>query len=525
MTSSTNTRSNSSSRSSSTIFDRYPILNGIGGLSHGSFFRIQDSSVLQGQERGQGGRGPTTESLAPQLYKIMIGESFIYSPNLTWLIMSVCVWRIVPYNLDIDLDLRDNTNNTNTTNVRVVPLQPPLLQDVLILLDRIYINLFLALSYITFWHCALYFWGYCNRPFVSNRIYNIHKVLHNIFYTVLGIFQWTIVEGMFIYLYKSEKLPYCTTTITTNDNSTDNWNWNWNILFQTLILSILVPSYRDIHFYFTHRFIHIRCLYKYIHSVHHRNTDIEPFAGLAMHPIEHLYYFTCYGPLLILPTLFQFKLHPFLLFWMGMHVIITPAASHSGYEDHFSADILHYLHHRYCECNYSAGINFDSYFGTYRNTLAVQQKQLMSKVEEEEEEEEETTTTTATKLPPLPPADPKSTLIGWYYPEHIEYQLGTYTIIFGSMLIYYYAHNSNSNSNSGKITMSSSMMVIYSIPFGPIIWAFILGIWTAPTKISWRKICLAPFDKDSTLSLLLHFGLGFILGVLPISYLLYLHLI
>ena len=331
---------------------------------------------------------------------------------------------------------------------------------------------------------------------------------------------------MFIYLYKSKKLPYCTTTITTNDNSTDNWNWNWNILFQTLILSILVPSYRDIHFYFTHRFIHIRCLYKYIHSVHHRNTDIEPFAGLAMHPIEHLYYFTCYGPLLILPTLFQFKLHPFLLFWMGMHVIITPAASHSGYEDHFSADILHYLHHRYCECNYSAGINFDSYFGTYRNTLAVQQKQLTSKVEEEEEEEEEEeTTTTATKLPPPPPADPKSTLIGWYYPEHIEYQLGTYTIIFGSMLIYYYAHNSNSNSNSGKITMSSSMMVIYSIPFGPIIWAFILGIWTAPTKISWRKICLAPFDKDSTLSLLLHFGLGFILGVLPISYLLYLHLI
>jgi hypothetical protein len=64
--------------------------------------------------------------------------------------------------------------------------------------------------------------------------------------------------------------------------------------------------------------------------------------------------------------------------------------------------------------------------------------------------------------------------------------------------------------------------LIYAIPFGPIIWAFILSIWTAPTKSSWRKICLAPFDKDSTSSLLLHFGLGFILGVLPISYLLYL---
>ena len=26
-------------------------------------------------------------------------------------------------------------------------------------------------------------------------------------------------------------------------------------------------------------------------AVHHRNVDIEPFAGLCMHPIEHLYYF------------------------------------------------------------------------------------------------------------------------------------------------------------------------------------------------------------------------------------------
>jgi sterol desaturase/sphingolipid hydroxylase (fatty acid hydroxylase superfamily) len=277
-----------SSTTTSSIFDRYPILNGIGGLSHGSFFRIQDELSVkvqkeqergqgrQGQGQGQGGR-PAAEkedpsSLPSQLYKIMIGKSFVYSPNLTWLIMAVCVWCIVPYNLDSDVN----------TNVNVVQLQD-------VILDRIYINYLLALSYITFWHCALYYWGYCNHPFVPNRIYNIHKVLHNIFYTVLGIFQWTIVEGMFIYLYKSNKLPYC--TMSTNDN---NNNIDWNILLQTLLLSILVPSYRDFHFYFTHRFIHIRCLYKYIHSVHHRNTDIEPFAGLAMHPIEHLYYFTWY---------------------------------------------------------------------------------------------------------------------------------------------------------------------------------------------------------------------------------------
>ena len=43
-------------------------------------------------------------------------------------------------------------------------------------------------------------------------------------------------------------------------------------------------------------------MYKYIHSVHHRNTDIEPFAGLSMHPLEHLYYFSCLGPSFLLYT-------------------------------------------------------------------------------------------------------------------------------------------------------------------------------------------------------------------------------
>jgi sterol desaturase/sphingolipid hydroxylase (fatty acid hydroxylase superfamily) len=31
-----------------------------------------------------------------------------------------------------------------------------------------------------------------------------------------------------------------------------------------------------------------RTVNRYVHSLHHRNIDIEPFAGLAMHPIEHM---------------------------------------------------------------------------------------------------------------------------------------------------------------------------------------------------------------------------------------------
>ena len=52
------------------------------------------------------------------------------------------------------------------------------------------------------------------------------------------------------------------------------------------------------HFYFAHRMTHLRSLYTYVHSLHHRNTDIEPFAGLCMHPVEHLFYFSCVAPAL-----------------------------------------------------------------------------------------------------------------------------------------------------------------------------------------------------------------------------------
>merc|ERR1712072_1238471 len=73
-------------------------------------------------------------------------------------------------------------------------------------------------------------------------------------------------------------------------------------------------------------------------------------------------YYSCVGPsLLVFAT-------PFAFMWNGVHCLISPAASHSGWEDHFQSDIYHYLHHRYFECNYGTnGIPFDKWFGTFRD--------------------------------------------------------------------------------------------------------------------------------------------------------------
>merc|ERR1719498_1383634 len=99
---------------------------------------------------------------------------------------------------------------------------------------------------------------------------------------------------------------------------------------------LMVPVWRDLHFYLAHRFLHIRCMYKYVHSLHHRDADPQPFSGICMHPVEHLYYFSnAFTPSLFLP------LSPLVFLWNLVHLNFAPAAGHSGYEDHFQADQYH----------------------------------------------------------------------------------------------------------------------------------------------------------------------------------------
>jgi sterol desaturase/sphingolipid hydroxylase (fatty acid hydroxylase superfamily) len=265
------------------ILSKY--LNGIGGTVHGSFFRVADevdTSKPPGSTSLDRLGYPTTFGEA--LQGIATGQDFVYSPNLTWFLLACGVWWIAPYQLQQDS-----------------------LQE--ICKQRLIVNHGMVFGYVGFWHVACYWRQWAKRPFAENRPYSPRKVIHNIFYTWLGILQWTLTEVAILYCYQTNRIPYLEHPPS---------------MVQTAVASLLVPAFRDIHFYFTHRFLHTSFMYKYIHSVHHRNTaDIEPFSGLCMHPVEHLYYFTCYAPCLWL------NLSPFILFWMGLHTILSPAASQS----------------------------------------------------------------------------------------------------------------------------------------------------------------------------------------------------
>ena len=293
---------------------------GFAGTERGSFFRAP-GWVDQA-------KAPGTTSQAPVYgqpgwwVELVTGVFLFYSPNLVWIGIAAAIYLAVPYDMDAAKAWSREW-----------------------VLVRVCVNVAVVLVYFGFWHVSLYFAGVCNRPFNPSRQYRWSKLAHNLWYTLLGALQWSLWECTFVHCYATQRLPYLrdSDALATVPNA-----------LNVAACCFWVPLYREVHFYLAHRFIHIKFLYKYVHSLHHRNTDTEPFAGLCMHPVEHLYYFSCAGTSLFIFTT------PFAMMWSGMHALLSPAASHSGWEDHFQSDQYHYLHHRFFECNYGTpSIPFD----------------------------------------------------------------------------------------------------------------------------------------------------------------------
>jgi len=259
----------------------------------------------------------------------------ITTPNFIWAIISLALYTMAPYNLADD------------STAALAPISSAFF------LERFPLWFGITFGYFSFWHVALYGMNMAQRPFIANRTYRIAKVVHNAFWTTSGIAIWTVFENIFAYLWATGRLTYI------SDMNSISTFWG-AAAFLTALMG--VPVWRSLHFYFAHRFLHYTPLYRQVHSLHHRNTDIEPFSGLCMHPVEHLYYFACVLPSLVLYC------SPYAFIWNGVHLLLSPAASHSGYEDHFQSDIFHYLHHRYFECNYagSDAAFMDIAFGTFK---------------------------------------------------------------------------------------------------------------------------------------------------------------
>ena len=180
-----------------------------------------------------------------------------------------------------------------------------------------------------------------------------NQIYDNIFWSCgSGCITWTAYEVVTMWLYANGRLPYA------DIRTSPVWSVVW---------MLLIPFWREFHFYWIHRLIHWKPLYDRIHYLHHFNINPGPWSGLAMHPVEHVLYFSVTLIHWIVPG------HPLHFLFNAQHTALTPAAGHTGFEGELGEQIsfgsyFHYLHHRHFDCNFGeSSIPLDKWFGSFED--------------------------------------------------------------------------------------------------------------------------------------------------------------
>ncbi len=198
---------------------------------------------------------------------------------------------------------------------------------------------------------------YDPRPFPrQGRVFTMNsQLLDNMIWTIgSGVTIWSALECLMWWAMANGYVS----VITFQANPV----WFIAIFF-------LIPVWESFYFYWMHRFLHTDAMYRF-HALHHRNTDIGPWSGLSMHPVEHAFYF---GSVLIH---FAIASHPVHIIFHLMFYGLLAITTHTGFEGvlfrnkkrlHLG-NFHHQIHHRYFECNYgNLDVPWDVLFGSWHD--------------------------------------------------------------------------------------------------------------------------------------------------------------
>lgn len=127
------------------------------------------------------------------------------------------------------------------------------------------------------------------------------------------------------------------------------------LVFSFLLLSLI----HEFYFYFTHRWMHHKSVFKHVHFVHHLSKNTSPWASFSFHPLEALI-LSLFLPIacLIMP------LHPLVVIAYMIFMTLTAISNHLGVEVWKNSKILKYFisgtHHSIHHNNFN--FNFGLYY-------------------------------------------------------------------------------------------------------------------------------------------------------------------
>ncbi|KAM7350130.1 fatty acid hydroxylase domain-containing protein 2-like [Cochliomyia hominivorax] len=135
-------------------------------------------------------------------------------------------------------------------------------------------------------------------------------------------------------------------------------------LLQLAIMSVLEEAL----FYYVHRLLHHRSIYKYFHKKHHEWT--APIAAMTFycHPVEHI--LSNFGPIAFLTGLL--RVHVVVCWTFTIMAIVNSMTDHTGYYFPFplSKDSVLFHDYHHAKFNYNFGVFgwLDKLHGTYKDS-------------------------------------------------------------------------------------------------------------------------------------------------------------
>jgi sterol desaturase/sphingolipid hydroxylase (fatty acid hydroxylase superfamily) len=146
----------------------------------------------------------------------------------------------------------------------------------------------------------------------------------------------------------------------------------------------------DTYFYWTHRLMHHKKLFKIFHLIHHRSTNPSPWAAYAFHPLEAIVEAGIF--VVFLYTIPVHPLHMIIFFFL---MIVYNVYGHLGYELYpkgfnrhwlgkwINTSVNHNQHHQYFKGNYGLYFTFwDRVMKTIREDYDARFEEVTSKRKE-----------------------------------------------------------------------------------------------------------------------------------------------
>jgi lathosterol oxidase len=138
--------------------------------------------------------------------------------------------------------------------------------------------------------------------------------------------------------------------------------WPW-LVASVAIMAVI----HDTYYYWAHRAMHHRLVFRHVHKLHHTFTNPTPFASYAFHPLEAIVEVAWYAP-----VAFLLPVHPYAVAAYIVLLTVFNVISHLGYEFYrpgvarwFITSTHHNMHHARGKGHFMLYFNlWDSWMGT-----------------------------------------------------------------------------------------------------------------------------------------------------------------